>query len=117
MIEGDEGASVLLVGWGSTYGSLKATLMQCHAEGVPVALLHLRHLNPLPEGLGKVLKHYQTVLVAELNSGQLCQLLRATYLVDAESLGQCNGQPYTTSRLVKAIKGFVQMTTAEVSHE
>lgn len=117
MLEGDESAPALLIGWGSTYGSFKSALIQCQAEGVEVALLHLRHLNPLPNGLGKLLKRFKHVVVAELNSGQLCQLLRAQYLVDAQSISQCNGQPFTTSYLVNAVKGIVQNSEAEVSHE
>ena len=110
IIEGDEHADVLLVGWGSTYGSLRTTLLQCQAEGLPIALLHLRHLNPFPDDLGKTLKRFKHVLVVELNSGQLCQVLRAHYLVDARTINQCNGQPFTPGYLVKAIK-------AEVCHE
>ncbi len=117
VLEGDENAPVLLIGWGSTYGSFRSTLVQCHTEGVQVALLHLRHLNPLPQGLGKLLKQYKHVVVAELNSGQLCQLLRAQYLVDAHSISQCNGQPFTTSHLVDAIKAIMQDSEMEVSHE
>ena len=117
VIEGDEKALILLVGWGSTYGSFKAALMQCAAEGISVALLHLRHLNPLPDGLLKLLNRYQHILVAELNSGQLCQILRSEYLVDAKSFTQCNGQPFSTSALVKAIKGPIQEIIAEVPYE
>lgn len=104
MIEGDFDAKVLLIGWGSTYGSLKSAVNQCHTEGLPLALLHLRHLNPFPEGLDELFAKYEKILVAELNSGQLCQLLRAKYLVDAKSINQCNGQPFTVSQLVKAIQ-------------
>ena len=81
--------------------------MQCEAEGIEIAYLHLRHLNPLPNGLGSLMKRFKQVLVAELNSGQLCQVLRAQYLVDARSISQCNGQPFTTSHLVKTIKAEV----------
>ena len=79
-------------------------MKECRADGLSVAYLHLRHLNPLPNDLGQILKRYTHVLVAELNSGQLCQGLRAQYLVDARSISQCNGQPFSTSHLVKAIK-------------
>ncbi len=103
-IEGDPNGKILVVGWGSTYGSLKSAVNQCQAQGIAVALLHLRYLNPFPAGLAKLLTSFTTVLVAELNSGQLCQLLRANYLVDAKSLSQCNGQPFTVSHLVNAIK-------------
>ena len=107
VIEGDENADVLLMGWGSTYGSLKAALIQCHAEGLSLALVHLRHLNPLPAKLGKIVKSFKHVLLAELNTGQLCQILRAQYLVDVRSINQCNGQPFSTTYLVKAIKAEV----------
>lgn len=103
-VEGDSKAPVLIVGWGSTYGSLKSAVEQCLQQGIPVAYVHLRHLNPLPDDLGALLKSYEKVLVAELNSGQLCQLIRATYLVDAQAISQCNGQPFTVSHLVNAIK-------------
>lgn len=103
-IEGDSNASILLVGWGSTYGSLRAAVLQCQTEGIRVALVHLRHLNPLPNDLGDMLRSFKRVLVAELNSGHLCQVLRAQYLVDAQSISQCNGQPFTTSHLVNAIQ-------------
>ncbi len=110
LVEGDADASIVVIAWGSTYGSLKSALIQCHAEGIAVALVHLRHLHPLPHELGDLLARYNSVLVAELNSGQLCHVLRARYLVDAKGITQCNGQPFTTSYLVNAIK-------AEVCHE
>ena len=107
-IEGDESASILLVSWGSTYGSLRSALVQCRMDGLSVALLHLRHLNPFPNDLEGVLKKFKHVLVAELNSGQLCQVLRGHYLIEAQSISQCNGQPFTTSFLVEAIKQCTQ---------
>ena len=104
VIEGNAKASILVIGWGSTYGSLKSAVVQCEEQGLAVAYIHLRHLNPLPEDLGAIIKSYGTVLVAELNSGQLCQIIRATYLVDAQSISQCNGQPFSVTHLVNAIK-------------
>lgn len=102
-IEGDLNAKLVIIGWGSTYGSIKSAVQQCIENGLPVAYIHLRHLNPMPSDLGSLLKQYDKIVVAELNSGQLCQLIRATYLVDAQSINQCNGQPFTVSWLVKAI--------------
>lgn len=110
-IEGDLNASILLIGWGSTYGSLEATMLQCRAENIPVALLQLRYLNPLPEDLSHIIHQFQHVFVAELNSGQLCQILRAQYLVDAKPLTQCNGQPFSTEKLVNLIKDRVHGQT------
>lgn len=103
-IEGDRGAKVLLLGWGSTWGSLKSAVDHCSGEGISLALLHLRHLNPLPHGLADLLARYETILVAELNSGQLCEIIRAQYLIPAKSITQCDGQSFTVSSLVKAIK-------------
>lgn len=104
LIEGDVNASLLVIGWGSTYGCLKSAVAQCIAEEISVAYLHLRHLNPLPQDLGSIIKQYQKVRIAELNSGQLCQIIRANYLVDAKALSQVNGQPFSVTQLVSIIK-------------
>lgn len=109
-IEGDPNTSVLVIGWGSTYGAMKSAIEQLNTAGSPVAMIHLRYLNPLPADLGQHLARFNTVLVAELNTGQLCQLLRATYLVDAKPITQCNGQSFSVSQLIRAI-------TQEVQHE
>ena len=110
MLEGNPDASMLIVSWGSTYGSVKAALAACKAEGVMIAHLHLRHLFPLATDLEKLLKRFKQVLVAELNTGQLCAVLREKYLIDARVIGQCNGQPFSTSTLVSAI-------LSEIKHE
>lgn len=104
LIEGDPKASVLVIAWGSTYGSVKSAVNQCTEQGLAIAFIHLRHLNPLPKDLGVKVKNYQKILVAELNSGQLCQIIRATYLVDAQSISQCNGQGFSVSHLVNTLK-------------
>lgn len=103
VIEGAPDAPLLLIGWGSTYGSLKSAVQRCSEEDLSIALLHLRHLNPLPQSLGEVIRAYSMVCVAELNSGQLSQVLRADYLVDVQSIVQCNGQPFAVSYLVDAL--------------
>lgn len=103
-IEGNPHASILLIGWGSTYGSLEAATLQCQAEGIAIALLQLRHLSPLPRDLGDVIRSYSSILVAELNEGQLCQILRSKYLVDAKAITQSNGQPFSPEKLVQMIK-------------
>jgi 2-oxoglutarate/2-oxoacid ferredoxin oxidoreductase subunit alpha len=110
VLEGDVNAPVLLIGWGSTYGSLCSAVAACKSEGVGVAHLQLRHLFPLPHDLGAVLRRFKHVFVAELNSGQLCQVLRAKYLVDARVISTCSGQPFTTRVIVDAIQ-------MEISHE
>ncbi len=103
-LDGDEESSVLVVGWGSTYGNLKALVAACKESNISIAVLHIRNLYPLHNELGSILKSFNKILVAELNTGHLCQLLRATYLVDARPLSQCTGQPFTTSYLLNALK-------------
>lgn len=104
IIEGNRDADCLLISWGSTYGSVQSAILQCQANGIKLAWVHLRHLNPIPEDLSKIIRNYKHVAVAELNSGQLCNLLRARYLVDIKSIAQCNGQPFSSNFLESSIR-------------
>ncbi len=106
-LSGDVDADILLVGFGSTYGALQGVVMEAQRRGLAVALLHLRHLNPLPDGLQDILKRFKHVFVAELNSGQLCHLLRAEYLVNAQKISQCNGLPLTVSTVLETLESKV----------
>ncbi len=92
-------ASLLVVGWGSTYGPIGAGARRVRALGKTVATAHLRHLNPLPANLGEVLSRYERVLVPEMNLGQLSLLLRARYLVDARSYTKVSGLPFKAEEL------------------
>jgi len=95
----DGNASVLVVGWGSTWGQIKAALRRVRAAGKPVAHAHLMHLNPFPANLGEVVAGYDRVLVPEMNLGQLSRLLRAEYLVDATGLNQVKGIPFKAAEI------------------
>jgi 2-oxoglutarate ferredoxin oxidoreductase subunit alpha len=79
--------------------------------GAKVARAHLRHLNPFPANTGEVLRRYRTVLVPEMNTGQLALLLRGTYLVDVQSVTQVRGLPFTTVELADAIAAAAQGET------
>jgi 2-oxoglutarate ferredoxin oxidoreductase subunit alpha len=92
-------AKLLVVGWGSTYGPIGAGARRVRALGHTVATAHLRHLNPLPRNLGEVLARYDTVLVPEMNLGQLSLLLRGHYLVDAKSYTKVSGLPFKAEEL------------------
>ena len=72
--------------------------------GHDVASVHLRHLNPFAANLGDVMRRFEKVLVAELNIGQLSRLLRAEYLVPAESLHKVQGQPFKVAEVRAAIE-------------
>jgi 2-oxoglutarate ferredoxin oxidoreductase subunit alpha len=102
-VDDEEGAELLVVGWGSTYGAIAAGVRRVRARGYRVAHAHLVHLNPFPADLGEVLGRYRKVLVPEVNLGQLSRLLRAEYLVDAVSLTQVQGIPFRAAALEAAI--------------
>ncbi|HEY2695404.1 MAG TPA: 2-oxoacid:acceptor oxidoreductase subunit alpha [Pseudonocardiaceae bacterium] len=92
-------ASVLAIGWGSTFGPIGAAARRVRAKGMKVATAHLRHLNPLPGNLGDVLRRYERVVIPEMNLGQLAMILRATYLVDAISYTKVAGLPFKAEEL------------------
>ncbi|GAA1315464.1 2-oxoacid:acceptor oxidoreductase subunit alpha [Pseudonocardia xinjiangensis] len=92
-------AELLVLGWGSTYGPIGAGARRVRGMGKKVAQAHLRNLNPLPANLGEVLSRYRTVLVPEMNLGQLSVLLRARYLVDVKSYTKVSGLPFKAEEL------------------
>ena len=92
-------AVVLVLGWGSTRGVIDAACNRIRRRGMPVAQVHLRHLNPLPDDLGELLAGYDRVLLPEMNLGQLALLLRARYLVDVEGINQVRGMPFRAADL------------------
>jgi 2-oxoglutarate/2-oxoacid ferredoxin oxidoreductase subunit alpha len=98
---------VLVLGWGSTHGAITTAVEQMQEKGQAVSSAHLRYLNPFPSNLGDVLKGFETVIVPELNLGQLCMLIRAKFLVDAVSLSQVKGKPFKVSTLVNKIKEYL----------
>jgi 2-oxoglutarate ferredoxin oxidoreductase subunit alpha len=106
---GDSQGDLLVVAWGSTYGSVTAAVKAQRAEGHKIGHVHLRHLNPLPANLGDVLKRYNRVLVPELNMGQLLWLLRAKYLVDAVGLNKIQGRPFKQAEVEQKIEEILEI--------
>ena len=102
-----EGARTLVLGWGSTYGPIGAALKRVRADGLAVDQAHLHYLNPFPRNLGEVLKRYDKVLVPEMNLGQLLQLVRSEFLVDAIGYNRVRGVPFKASELADAITALV----------
>jgi 2-oxoglutarate ferredoxin oxidoreductase subunit alpha len=95
---------LLVLGWGSTAGTIQQAVQQLQAKGHSVSAVHLRHLNPLPKDLGDVLKRFKKVVIPELNLGQLRMLVRARYLVDAQGIHKIKGKPFRVSELVNALE-------------
>ena len=102
--QGDARGDLLVVGWGSTYGAISQSVRMLRERGRKVSHVHIRNIWPLPEGLGDLLRSFGSVLVPELNNGQLVKLLRAEYLVDAESLTKIEGQPFRIGELIEAVE-------------
>lgn len=99
----EEGGDILIVGWGGTYGSLRAATMRARRQGKKVSHAQIRYLSPFPKNLEELLKRYKTVIVAELNNGQLANVLRAKYLLDVKSFTKIEGQPFRVNEILNYI--------------
>jgi 2-oxoglutarate ferredoxin oxidoreductase subunit alpha len=98
------------VGWGSTRGAITGALARVREAGHKASGCFLRHLNPFPRNLESLLRSFRKVLIPEMNLGQLALLLRARYLVDAESVSKVQGRPFTSqeleSRILQALENL-----------
>jgi len=103
-VDHQEGADVLVLSWGGTYGPVHAGVRRVRAIGAKVAHAHVRWLSPFPANLGDVLRSYDRVLVPEMNSGHLLQLVRARYLVDAVGYNRVTGKPFKAGEIADAIQ-------------
>ena len=113
----DGAARVLVLGWGSTYGPIGAACRRLRNQGLHIAQAHLRHLNPFPANLGDVLRSYDTVVVPEMNLGQLALLLRAKYLVDVVGYNQVRGLPFKAAELEDVLLSAVDSVNDENARE
>ena len=105
---GKESGDLLVIGWGGTHGALRSAVETAQSEGMAVSHLHLRHLNPLPKNLGEILVKFQKVMIAELNLGQLANIIRAKFLVDAVGLNKVQGKPFTQTEVFNKITELVK---------
>jgi 2-oxoglutarate ferredoxin oxidoreductase subunit alpha len=107
---GDEkGGDLLVVGWGSTQGTLREAVGNMRGKGKSVSHVHLRYLNPMPSDFGDILRRFKKVMVAEMNMGQLLKMIRADYLIDAVGCNKIQGRPFKVSeiesRILRALEG------------
>jgi len=100
---GNTTGKLAVVGWGSTYGPIVQAVRRARAKGQDVSHIHVRHIWPLPENLGDLLRGFDKVLVPEMNTGQFKTVLRDQFLVDARPLNKTSGQPYTIAEIEAAI--------------
>jgi len=106
-VDHQDGATLLVLGWGGTAGPIGAAVRRVRKGGKKVAAAHLHHLNPFPRNTGEVLRRYDRVLVPEMNLGQLLKLVRAEFLVDAVGYNRVRGLPFTSAELAEAIEAMV----------
>ncbi len=104
---GNVSGKLAVVGWGSTYGPIHQAVKRARAGGLDVSHIHIRHIWPMPENLGSLLKGFEKILVPEMNTGQLKTVLRDQFLVDARPLNKVSGQPFTIAEIEAAIEGML----------
>ncbi len=103
---GPEKGKVLVLGWGSTYGAIKSAVIELLAEGKSIAHAHLRYIRPFPKNLGDILKNYKTVVIPEINNGQLIKIIRDQYFVDAKGYNKIMGVPITKTELTEELRKY-----------
>jgi 2-oxoglutarate ferredoxin oxidoreductase subunit alpha len=106
-VDDPDGAELLVLGWGGTYGPITAAVRRLRRDGKKVAQVHLTHLNPFPRNTGDVLRRYPRILVPEINLGQLVKLVRAEFLVDAVGYHRVSGQPFRSDELAAAMEAML----------
>ena len=106
-VDHQEGADVLVLSWGGTFGPVHEGVRRVRSAGGKAAHAHLRWLNPFPANLGDVLASYDRVLIPEMNLGQLRQLIRARYLVDAVGYNRVTGKPFKAGEIRSAIEALL----------
>lgn len=107
LANGVDSGDLLILGWGSTYGAIRTAVNEMCAEGDCIGHLHLRYLHPFRKELRDILERYDHVLIPEMNSGQLRQLIRAEFLIDAKGLNKIQGMPFTAAEIKAAAYQFL----------
>ncbi len=108
-LDGDAKADTLLIGWGGTYGHLRTAAEELCAEGTPVALAHLRYINPLPANALDIFRSYKNVVVAELNTGMLADYLQSKLPgVNIRRINKVQGQPFTVAEVKDRLKCIIE---------
>lgn len=98
-IRGEAKGDLLVIGWGGTYGAITSAVAALQEEGYAVSNIHLRHINPFPNDLGDIIKNFKTILIPELNLGQLSLLIRSRYAVEVLPFNKVQGQPFTVKEI------------------
>jgi len=106
-VDGDEKGELLVLGWGSTYGSIKDAVIKARNSGLTLSQAHLRYLNPFPKNTESVLKNFKKILIPEINLGQLARLIRSEYLIPVEQLNLVRGLPLKVNDILEKITALL----------
>ena len=106
-VDGDDHGELLVLGWGSTYGSIKDAVNKARRAGLKLSHAHLRYLNPMPRNTGIVLNNFKKVLIPEINLGQLAHLIRSEFLIPVEQLNLVRGLPFKVNDILDKINSLL----------
>ncbi len=106
---GPDKGKILVLGWGSTYGAIKSACAELQAKGHAISHAHLRYVRPFPKNLGDIIKNFETVLIPEINNGQLIKIIRDVYFVDAKGYNKIMGVPITKTELVMKLEEMLSL--------
>jgi len=107
-IEGDPQSKVLIVGWGSTYGAITTAVQQLNKQNTKIAQIHLRYLNPFPSNFKEILDQFETIIIAEMNLGQLAQIIQGKWAIAVHKINKVQGQPFKVKEIVRGIKEILK---------
>jgi 2-oxoglutarate ferredoxin oxidoreductase subunit alpha len=107
-LDGEETGDLLVLSWGGTYGACATAVHTVQARGRKVSHCHLRYLNPFPRNLGEILNNFKSVLIPELNMGQLRLIIRGEFLIDAIGLNKVQGKPFSVAEIVEKIEQLLK---------
>jgi 2-oxoglutarate/2-oxoacid ferredoxin oxidoreductase subunit alpha len=105
---GDDSGKLLVLGWGSTFGACREAVARCRVRGLSVSHAHVRYMNPFPRNLGDLMRRFERVLIPEMNLGQLVRLIRAEYILPAESYPKIQGQPFKIDEIEDRIRQMME---------
>lgn len=101
--QGSEEDKTVIVGWGSTYGTIRTVVGNMRSEGYGISHIHLNYISPFPKNLGSLLSRYETVIVPEINNGQLVRLIKDEFLIPAYPVNKIKGRPFGVEELKSSI--------------
>lgn len=104
---GPQSGKLLVVGWGSTYGSIKSACAEVRVQGKEVSHMHIRYLRPFPKNIASIFKNFEYILIPELNNGQLVKIIRDQYMIDAHAINKIMGIPFTRTELQEEMMKYL----------